>query len=93
MPEPVFFTSGLALFQGVQLVQVAVSDTPEAGGVAETVQLDAGTMAGSVGVASGAGRVSEAVSVAASSCCPPQATSAKARPAARTVRIANLLLE
>jgi hypothetical protein len=55
MPEPVFFTSGLALFHGVQLVQVAVSETPDAGGVVETVQLAAGTTAGSVVVVSATG--------------------------------------
>jgi hypothetical protein len=94
-PEPVFFTSELALFHGVQLVQVAVSETPDAGGVAETVQLDAGTTAGSVVVASGAGGVSGAAAVSAgvSVLCPPQAASARAKPAARTIRIANLLLE
>src|SRR5512134_3755152 len=85
IPEPVFFTSGLALFHGVQLVHVALSEMPEAGGVAETVQLDAGTMAASSVVV--AGTVS---GCAVSSCCPPQAASASAKPATRTIRITNL---
>jgi hypothetical protein len=95
MPEPAFYTSVPVLFHVVQPVQVAVSETPDAGGVAETVQLDAGTTAGSSVVASAAGGVSvaAAVSVAVSSLCPPQAASARTKPAARTMRIANLLLE